>query len=534
MSKPRITSVHIKRLREAILACRAEGVQHILAVTDKAIFANVHSLIAYHDALLLLAAYPCSKELYDEANRRLNSFHTLTKKFLRGNNKAPDQLVNSGLRGTEVHGAFTYPLLQALRNRYPAYLFLHSFEDEERDAGNILRHFLPASEFETLNAGYGPSELCEELFGTGDPLVQLIDVFNSYTMKPDLRDELFAQLKLFTGIILDGTVPDRSTARGFAHEPFIHDGILKKADPIEIINRALPKPEKLTAKQEEELVINSMCMLATLNRETDPVSSCAKNGVTLFRLERGVSVALFSMEPARRMPLESYIGYVLFKNGVPHAYGGSWIFGNRALFGINIFEPFRGGESSLTILQLLRVYHQYFGVIAFSVEPYQFGKDNPEGIESGAYWFYYKMGFRSDDKQLAKLAEQEMSRMKTRAGYRSPKTTLTRFTESRITWKIKPNIPLSPDPSAISKEITAFVRKNYSGNPQKAIAAIRYKIGADADEIPDDYILAFLRFQGNKLIPLLLPEQVNELWLSKQRDERKYNSILAALLVVNQ
>lgn len=497
-------------------------------------FVNTRAILGYHDALLLLAAYPPSEELHKTANQLLADFHKITKKFIRKNRRAADLLVNSGLRGTEVNGAFTYPLLKALRKTYPAYLFLHSFDREGKDAGTVLKHFLPAVEFEVLDSGLDAEELMEEIFGKGDPLVQLIDAMDSPAMKPELRDQLFDDLKIYSGIILDGTVSDRSSARGILKNLFVHAEIQKKVDPLKIINQKLPAPAKLSDVQQKQLVLNSMCMLATLNRETDPVSSCANDGVTLFHLERGVSIALFSMEPERRMPLESYIGYVLFKNGVPHAYGGSWIFGNRALFGINIFEPFRGGESTLAILQLLRVYHKYFGVAAFSVEPYQFGKDNPEGIESGAYWFYYKLGFRSDDKKLAALAEKEMKKMKANSSYRSSHHMLKKFTASRITWKILPHVQLSPDPSAISKEITAFARKHFFGNRREAIKHIRMKIGADADEIPDDYILAFLRFQDNKLIPLLLPEQVRELWVCKQTDERRYNSILASLLAVNQ
>ena len=35
-----------------------------------------------------------------------------------------------------------------------------------------------------------------------------------------------------------------------------------------------------------------------------------------------------------------------------------------------------------------------FGCTSFSIEPYQLGRDNDEGIESGAWWFYRKLGFR--------------------------------------------------------------------------------------------------------------------------------------------
>ena len=45
--------------------------------------------------------------------------------------------------------------------------------------------------------------------------------------------------------------------------------------------------------------------------------------------------------------------------------------GERAAFGMNIFEPFRGGESGLMMCQVLRTYRQTFGVRDFEVDAHQ-------------------------------------------------------------------------------------------------------------------------------------------------------------------
>jgi hypothetical protein len=84
-----------------------------------------------------------------------------------------------------------------------------------------------------------------------------------------------------------------------------------------------------------------------------------KNDITLFHLDKGISIALFGSSNNKRYSLESYIGYLVLKNNIPASYGGGWIFGERSQFGINILESFRGGESGLIICELLRVYHQY-------------------------------------------------------------------------------------------------------------------------------------------------------------------------------
>lgn len=516
-----------EKLRDAILSGDVPAVMHFLRAARSAAFVNIKSLLGFHDALLLLVAYPPSEELFHAANQLLGDFHLLTKKFLRQNKGAGEKLVNSGLRGTEIHGAFTFPTLNELRKNYPGNLFLHSVDESGADAGSILKHYLPAAEFETLNAGVGTEELLEELFGPENALQRLLVAMDERTTRPLLRDQLFDDLKIYAGLRLDGSIPDRSTARGIVHEVYVHKDIHKKADAVEFIAQPLPSPENLTMEQEKQLILHSMCMLATLNRETDPVSTCAEKGVTFFQLERGVSIALFSMDQYRRMPLESYVGYMLFRNGVPNAYGGAWIFGNRALFGINIFEPFRGGESALTILQLLRVYHQYFGVQAFSVEPYQFGKDNPEGIESGAYWFYYKLGFRSDDKQLAALAETEMSKMRKQKSYRSSHATLRKFTGSRITWRIDRGAEIFPDPSAISQRITAYIRDHFEGDREAAAINSMKKYGVHASGLFAEYALLFASAGRNVAS---IGDKIKQLVFSKYDNEHRYNGYLTTLL----
>ena len=71
------------------------------------------------------------------------------------------------------------------------------------------------------------------------------------------------------------------------------------------------------------------------------------------------------MKPSRRLPFESYIGYLAFKNGLPVAYGGGWIFFRRCKFGINVLDAYRGGEAAFLFAQLMRVYHQHFQCKSF-------------------------------------------------------------------------------------------------------------------------------------------------------------------------
>jgi hypothetical protein len=52
---------------------------------------------------------------------------------------------------------------------------------------------------------------------------------------------------------------------------------------------------------------------------------------------------------------------------------------------VNLFYTFRDGESAWIYARLLRFLRQHLNVSVFSVEPYQLGSHNEEGIEAGAF-----------------------------------------------------------------------------------------------------------------------------------------------------
>jgi hypothetical protein len=208
------------------------------------------------------------------------------------------------------------------------------------------------------------------------------------------------------------------------------------------------------------------------------------NSLRYYLLERGIAIAIYGMTPDRQLPLESYVGYTLFKNGFPAAYGGGWVFGQRSLFGINIADSFRGGESGYIMCQLLRVYRQVFGVDYFEVEPYQYGYDNSEGIKSGAFWFYYRYGFRLLDRKLRRLAEQENKKINAGKNYRTPEKTLLKFTESNMALNLGNEIPLQV--SKVTEKTTMLFKSKYKNDRVKAEEEIVRKFISRAGETEID------------------------------------------------
>jgi hypothetical protein len=111
------------------------------------------------------------------------------------------------------------------------------------------------------------------------------------------------------------------------------------------------------------------------------------------------------------------------------------------------FYTFRHGESAWIFARLLRFLRQYLNVSVFSVEPYQLGSHNEEGIEAGAFWFYRKLGFRPVQPQVARMVAREERKLAKRPGYRTPARILRRLAAGHLLYEA----PSAPHPGAWDK-----------------------------------------------------------------------------------
>jgi hypothetical protein len=150
---------------------------------------------------------------------------------------------------------------------------------------------------------------------------------------------------------------------------------------------------------------------------------------------RGNDVLIFGVPPEWRMPLRAYHGGMFFKNGVPAGYVEVLSLLERAEVGFNLYYTFREGESAWLYARLLHLFRQMLGVTCFAVDPYQIGHENDEAVESGAYWFYRKLGFRPVDPVVAALTAREERRMQSTPGHRSSKRTLEKLAAGSIIYE---------------------------------------------------------------------------------------------------
>lgn len=127
---------------------------------------------------------------------------------------------------------------------------------------------------------------------------------------------------------------------------------------------------------------------------------------------------------------------MIYKNGVPIGYFEGLSLFERMESGFNLYYTFRDGETAWLYARILNVMRHFAGVTAFSIEPYQIGYENEEGIESGAFWFYRKLGFRSTQREALLLTEKEEQKIAERKGYRTPARTLRKLAESPMIFEL--------------------------------------------------------------------------------------------------
>jgi hypothetical protein len=104
--------------------------------------------------------------------------------------------------------------------------------------------------------------------------------------------------------------------------------------------------------------------------------------------------------------------------------------------GFNTFYTYRDGETAWVYAQALRFLRQMVGATCFSIDPYQIGFNNDEALESGAFWFYRKLGFRPTESGLAKLALAEEKKIAANREYRTPLRILKTLSKGHVIYEL--------------------------------------------------------------------------------------------------
>jgi hypothetical protein len=487
-------------------------------------------LSAYRDLLLFLAAYPESEQQSVIVQDELRKLDKLVSEIIQNGSEAKAiAFSNSGFDSTYFIGSFSHSMCEWLLRSFPECTAFHSYGESAFIPQEILGlSLLPAENWLLENPDLPLDSWMKAAFASpqNSSLENVLMSAKFQGLPNAVRDLLYDSLNLFISFDIRGHENSAAGLRVPKGKLFYHsEALIKKPDSATILNSRLPSQLKLSHEERNEYLRVARFALLHLSRETDTVTYAKPEGLEVYDLGRGISIALFYLPPERRNALETYAGYMAFKNRIPCAYGGSWIFGNKAKTGLNIFPAFRGGESALLFLQIIRLYKLRFRVRYFEAEPYQIGKDNPEGINSGAFWFYYKHGFRPHQKELRDLAEREYHLISENNKYRSDKKTLRKLANSLMFLDTKnPCSSLTedlPDHLAISKLISAHIAGAHYGGRLKALHFYEREIKASSGIMPSDFRKADEQNAYQSLLPLLYQRHLRKRFTMKDKPDLK-------------
>lgn len=469
-----------------LLACTSLPAAHIPAI---------------HDALLFALAYPSSKSNYNLTSMALDHTTTLLAKALKKEGKkALQQLEGSGLNGTHIHTAFGWDLTKWLSNTFTEQVKLESIDWNATHGMDILKLLVPRIEHDRfLTQSQTIQHWVETLAGELHPLNFLIDLLEKRIPDPALREYLFQLLDIRISVKLNAQTGNRSTFRSLEQPIFFHSKPLQKQLSLEdeLAKKEL-KRIALSAQEQEELFSACRMQLMTLGRETDPVAYADTKQLRMYDCGRGFRVLLIPMRPEKRLPLESFIGYMGFKNRQPIAYGGAWVYGNRARIGLNVFEAYRGGESVWLFSALMRCYKQVVGLEHFLVDPYQLGKGNEEGIKSGAFWFYYRLGFRPQEAELRQLADESFARMQADKNYACPTKLLRKLAGSQMALSCSA-VEWAEEPMEIAVALSKWFSRNRGKEMKKPLRELKEKLGYSSRQAVPTGLVALAPWLNEKL-----------------------------------
>jgi hypothetical protein len=469
-------------------------VKKLLSAAARAKFSDVDSLIRFHEILLFIRAHPHDRGVLRQVEKLLSSFAGRVERLRQPGVDmiAFDYIENSGIAGTKISGEFSYGIARWLAARYPGSVSIdwEKYEKRERLARALPRLLPLLYEDSLVEANIPYIEWLRAAGASQDKELRwLLRRFDQLPLSEREKAELYESLELKILFDLNDTGAARTDLIRRPEKFYYHQGPLVRRSEVSLAKEINSPPlplMRLSRGQGQEMIDMLRAATTVRYRELYGITYGDPDSVVHAHAGRGVEIILWGLPPRQRLPLRAYHAGFTLKNGVPVDYIEGISLFDRMEVGFNLFYTFRDGESAWIYAQVLRLLHHISGVTCISVDPYQIGHNNEEAIESGAFWFYRKLGFRPTRPELARLTEAEEKKMGRTPGYRSSARTLRRLSRANIVYEIPGSARGFWDGFHIRNlglAVQQNMRKQYGGDPLKLHSGSREKVsralGAD-------------------------------------------------------
>jgi hypothetical protein len=440
----------LERLKDHYGAGSAGAKLALLRRLDRADLGTARAVLRLHELLCFLRAYPDDAPVLAQVERMLARFAGRTD--LRRRRAA---LADTGIAGTAIHYAFFWSTLRWLARRWPERLAIdrseREFEDRLAAALPLLLSWAEAAALKLLDPPAFAALDRLRARGEGDAafLARRIGAMpgDGFTREA-FHDALEPSYALAPG----PDTPARTRAKHAAAPTAFQRQPLRRARPAlrEELGRRYRSVRLASLREGEQLIELARGAMLTRSRDLDAFAYGNARDVRLVDDGGGLAFVLIGVVAERRQLIPATCGYLILHNGVPIGYGEAFVIGRAATMTFNIFESFRGGEAAHAFARTLAMVHHAFGAESFSFDQYQLGQGNDEAIASGAWWFYYKLGFRPLTAAARRLMRAELARMRADPGHRSSAATLRALAESHMLFDLDrartPGLPPLAEP----------------------------------------------------------------------------------------
>lgn len=416
----------------------------LLSALDRRRFTDPSSLLHYHEALLFCRAFPQNAELLRQCDDLLAGVGEKAVRMKQSGVSLElfDQPEASGVAHTSFCAIFSYPVARALVQLDPERVRLdwEAFEPSGA-ATDAWRRLFPLAEEDTLVEPEIPYKdwLRAASGGEDRALGCLLDRLEAQPLEFKDKAALYAVLAPPLRWDLGDSRLSRTLMRAPMEEPFFHkEPFLRRADiRLSAELSAAPIEYEVLNQEAGQAFLNmAVAASAVRQRELHGFSYGDPRGVVRARLGRGVDAYVCGVPPGCRLPLRGYHAAMMVKNGIPIGYFEVLSLCERLDVGFNIYYTFRDGETGWLFARMLHLFHQLLGSTCFVIDPYQIGRHNEEAIQSGAFWFYRKLGFRPVLPEVVRVLEPEECRMLKKAGYRTPPGTLRKLAAGPLVYEM--------------------------------------------------------------------------------------------------
>ncbi len=435
-ANPSLLLRRLEATRVAYGPGRANAKLALLRALARSGLGSARDVLRLHEHLCYLRAYPDNRAVLAQVVRMLRDFPD--RQDLA---RQRDALADSGIAGTEIRYRFFWPTARWLAARWPGQLAIDwdSVDEPDRFAGALPLLVTPVEAIWLRQLAPAPRDALDRLRGprTSDATfyVRRVEALpgNDFT-----REAFFDNLDTPLVIQPGRGTPSRTLAHHAGGSIAISGQPPQRGRP-NLRHEIMVRPRSVRTVSREEgrrLIDLAQEAMVTRSRDLDAFAYGDARDVRIVDDGGGLQWAVIGMLPERRVALRSSYGLLTLRNGVPLGYIQADVLFRCVDISYNTFETFRGGEAAYAFGRLCAAFRHLYSATTFTIEPYQLGDHNDEGIASGAWWFYYKLGFRPRNAAIGNIARSELARMRSDPRHRSSPRTLARLAKDYLYFEI--------------------------------------------------------------------------------------------------